>query len=415
VTGISPDSGEQAETVDVTITGTDFIDASDVSLGAGITVNSFTVDSDTMITARITIAPNAIEAARDVSVTSTGGTGTGSGIFTVTWPAALDAIIAAAEAEGVLNIVMFGGWRPETLAAWGQAMEAKYGIDIELNGLPGPPGAMPQLAQMLIQEYQAGESPSTDVFFGAETHLPIVYGADILQSFNWKELFPYMPDESIQLEGTAIEIDSKFIGVTYNTNLVSEDEAPKLTRDVLGKGWNLSTTIYAAGFDRMALLPNWGYEGTKAFLEDLSDELTGLVGCDDPPRVASGEFTALILDCGERETLRLQDEGAPVAQSVLEDLPLVTHDYLGIPKHSQAPNLAALLTGFLLTEEGQQIYEELGKESYHVIEGTHANERWNDFVAQGVELFNATSDLVYENLAQLGTWRTEFQAIIRGS
>ena len=96
VTGISPDSGEQAESLDVTITGTNFISVSDVSLGAGVTVNSFNADSVTQISASIAIAPGALEAPRDVSVTNPSGTGVGGGIFTVTWPAALNAIIAAA-------------------------------------------------------------------------------------------------------------------------------------------------------------------------------------------------------------------------------------------------------------------------------------------------------------------------------
>jgi hypothetical protein len=67
----------------VTITGTNFTDATAVSFGAGITV-TFTVSSSTQITATIVIDPGATTGARDVSVTTPGGAGTVAGMFTVT-------------------------------------------------------------------------------------------------------------------------------------------------------------------------------------------------------------------------------------------------------------------------------------------------------------------------------------------
>ena len=88
VTSVAPDSDTQGQTLDVIITGTNFTGATVVSFGAGITVNSFTVDSDTQITADITIACDAALGDRDVSVTTPGvtippGTGTLPDGFTV--------------------------------------------------------------------------------------------------------------------------------------------------------------------------------------------------------------------------------------------------------------------------------------------------------------------------------------------
>ncbi|MBM4461729.1 MAG: CocE/NonD family hydrolase [Chloroflexi bacterium] len=83
VTAVSPDSGNQGATLDIAITGSDFGEATEVSLGAGITVNSFTVDSPTQITANVTIDAAATTGIRDVSVTTPGGTGVLPGAFTV--------------------------------------------------------------------------------------------------------------------------------------------------------------------------------------------------------------------------------------------------------------------------------------------------------------------------------------------
>jgi hypothetical protein len=83
ITSVSPNQGNQGETLSVTITGTYFTGATAVSFGSGITVNSFTVNSSSEITASIAISGSATPGARDVSVTTQGGTGTKAGAFTI--------------------------------------------------------------------------------------------------------------------------------------------------------------------------------------------------------------------------------------------------------------------------------------------------------------------------------------------
>ena len=84
ITSVNPSQGNQGETLDVVITGSNFAGTTAVSFGSGINVNSFTVDSTTQITADITIEATAMTGARDVSVTAPGGTDTLDGGFTVT-------------------------------------------------------------------------------------------------------------------------------------------------------------------------------------------------------------------------------------------------------------------------------------------------------------------------------------------
>ena len=75
ITSISPKQGALEQTFYVTITGTNFTGATIVSFGAGVTVNSYSVDSATQMTANISIAGDAAPGARDVSVTGPVGTG----------------------------------------------------------------------------------------------------------------------------------------------------------------------------------------------------------------------------------------------------------------------------------------------------------------------------------------------------
>jgi PKD repeat protein len=82
IVSIGPSSGLQGQSLSVIITGTNFgsVPATGaVRFGAGIMVNSYTVDSDTQITASITISGAASAGARDVLVT----TATKTGGFTV--------------------------------------------------------------------------------------------------------------------------------------------------------------------------------------------------------------------------------------------------------------------------------------------------------------------------------------------
>jgi hypothetical protein len=83
ITSVSPNQGNQGETLDVTITGTYFTGATSVSFGSGITVNSFTVNSSSQITASVAISSSAVLGDRDVSVTTPEGTVTKAGGFTV--------------------------------------------------------------------------------------------------------------------------------------------------------------------------------------------------------------------------------------------------------------------------------------------------------------------------------------------
>ncbi len=83
ITSVSPGQDRQAAALNVTVTGTNLSGASEVRLGAGIAVNSFTVLSASQISVKITIAADAAPGPRDVSVAAQGGSFTLPGGFTV--------------------------------------------------------------------------------------------------------------------------------------------------------------------------------------------------------------------------------------------------------------------------------------------------------------------------------------------
>ena len=87
VTAVTPNQGTSGSAVSVTIDGSGFVNGAAVSAGVGITVNGVVFVSSTRLTATFTIASDAGGGARDVTVTSPGGTGgTLANAFTVTTP-----------------------------------------------------------------------------------------------------------------------------------------------------------------------------------------------------------------------------------------------------------------------------------------------------------------------------------------
>jgi Quinohemoprotein amine dehydrogenase, alpha subunit domain III len=85
IASVNPGSANQGQTVTgIIITGTGFTGAKGVSFGGGIDVTSFSVDSDTQITANIVIANRAFVGTRFVGVGTPAGRGTLAAGFSVT-------------------------------------------------------------------------------------------------------------------------------------------------------------------------------------------------------------------------------------------------------------------------------------------------------------------------------------------
>ncbi len=83
VEDVVPSSGKRDQHLTVTISGVNFDGATAISFGLGITVEDFSINSDTEITAEIAIEAKAAKGTRDVSVTTGWGTATKSDGFSV--------------------------------------------------------------------------------------------------------------------------------------------------------------------------------------------------------------------------------------------------------------------------------------------------------------------------------------------
>ncbi|MBM4161892.1 MAG: T9SS type A sorting domain-containing protein [Ignavibacteria bacterium] len=111
---ITPTSGNRGQTLNVTVTGTNFIPGiTTIAYGGGITVNSVSSATTTQVTANVTIDFTAALGPRDITVTNAspgGGTATLTGAFTVTNPApTLTGISPTRAGRGSkINVVLTG-------------------------------------------------------------------------------------------------------------------------------------------------------------------------------------------------------------------------------------------------------------------------------------------------------------------
>ena len=125
ITSVSPNSGQQSQSLSVTITGlnTSFTSGSIVSLGPGVSVNSVGFNSASSLTANISIDAGATPGLRDVTVTTNGAPVTGIGLFSVVaTPRIISAAPATATQGQSLAVVITGqntSFSPTSIVSFG--------------------------------------------------------------------------------------------------------------------------------------------------------------------------------------------------------------------------------------------------------------------------------------------------------
>lgn len=112
LTSVSPNSGSQGASVNVTLTGTNFVSGATVAVaGSGVTSSSVTVVSPTQITATLALAANATVGAHNVTIGTSAGT-SNTAVFNVTAGATAPTLSSVAPNSGApgtsVNVTLTG-------------------------------------------------------------------------------------------------------------------------------------------------------------------------------------------------------------------------------------------------------------------------------------------------------------------
>jgi ABC-type Fe3+ transport system substrate-binding protein len=276
--------------------------------------------------------------------------------------ATLEQFIDGAKKEGTLR----GQWSQNSfggsagLAEIIAGMNKKYGLNLKAQFTPGPD--MQRLMLRLVQEAEAGQPASTDVYLGNSQAIADAMKNNVLKPVEWAGILPRnIPSEQgfdpIAPGGVAVSFATAVVGILYNTDHVKGEDVPRRLEDVLKPKWKgkIASTPYAAGLREFATPGMLGREYVIEFTKKLSSQIGGLVRCGEAERFTSGEFLMLVLTCGGNDVNLLQSTGAPVAHTVVEEGTVLHMRYAGVPKNSRSPNAGALLAAYLHTPEGQAL------------------------------------------------------------
>jgi iron(III) transport system substrate-binding protein len=224
--------------------------------------------------------------------------------------------------------------------------------------------AMPRASSIdvtrkVIEEYGAGLY-QVDAYELSSYGLVVEREQGLLQPFVSPELSGY--------EATAIEpgrnwvsVRESYLGIGYNTQKISAQDAPKSYQELLDPKWKSKMAISGS----LSTSANW----VGAMVIALGTDYVKKLGQQDI-RVyeLTGRALANLTIAGEVplsptiynshvEASRAQ--GAPIAWNVPGPVP-VTDTSVALALKAPHPHAAMLLVDFLMSEEGQAIYRDLG-------------------------------------------------------
>ncbi len=212
----------------------------------------------------------------------------------------------------------------------------------------------------ILAEGQAGRVQA-DIFDGIANMLPLEE-AGLLTPFTVPNAADY-PAELKAKDNYWIAVIMYVFAPGINTDLLPKDKAPKTFQDLLdpnyrGKmAWNGSSMAGAYGFVAN-ILTTMGEEKGMAYLRALARQQ--VVNVDASSRavldqVIAGEYWINLMAFNHHTVISAR-KGAPCDWLKLEPAP-VTLDAVGLLKDAPHPHAARLLLEFLLSEEGQKVFQ----------------------------------------------------------
>jgi ABC-type Fe3+ transport system substrate-binding protein len=307
---------------------------------------------------------------------------------------ALKDVIEGAKKEGRLVLQ----W-PESLAGGAaardiaRAMNRAYGTNINVTYTPDN-SSIPQHINKLMVTQQSGQPAPTDAFVGTTGHVLLLTQRQAVVPVSWGELLPGRVNERIvEADNHAVRLFTTLPGgIIYNTKTVPRKPtklADLLEPEFKGK---LATNPYAASFELLSGSDVWGEERARDFARKLSKQVSGIIGCPEIERIASGEFPAFAMDCSGRTWVKFNRDGAPVSMVVPQDFASQRYYYMMIPKNAANPNAAKLYVSFLLTPQGQQMLWKSDDTDLHLFPDSGMAKVVADYEKTGLKFREFTAD-----------------------
>lgn len=261
-------------------------------------------------------------------------------------------LVQRAKQEGTVSL--YTSLAPTESKPLAEAFEKKYGIKVELWR-----ALSDKVVQRVITEAQ-GNRHTVDVVETNGPEMEAIAQEKLLAQIH----SPYLadlPQDGIPQHRTWFPDRLNFFVVGYNTQKVKREELPKTYDGFLDPRWKGRIGLEATDSEWMAALVKKGGATGSEFFKKLSamkpDVRKGHVLLAQ--LVATGEIpVGLTLYNANVESLKAK--GAPIDFAPVQ--PVVARPQgIGVAKHAPHPAAALLFVDFVLSPEGQKLYESMGR------------------------------------------------------
>ena len=217
-------------------------------------------------------------------------------------------------------------------------------------------------ARKVLEEYRAGYE-KVDAFELASHGLVVPRDENILQPFRSPELSAFAAD-AIEPGRNWVVVRESYTGIGFNTKLLPSDKAPKTYQSLLEPQWKGKMAI--SGVSTTAV--NW--VGTMLIVQG-ADFVRKLGQQNIRIYNLTGRALANLMTAGEvmlsptiynSHVAASADKGAPLGWFAPGPVP-VTDTGVALARKAPHPHAALLFIDFLMSKEGQILYQELGYDS----------------------------------------------------
>lgn len=219
-----------------------------------------------------------------------------------------------------------------------------------------------KLAQRMIAEYQAKKF-DVDVIDGTSTTV-LIKKAGFMQRFFSPELRDY-PAKLKDAQGYWAVPNVYFMTLGYNTKLVPPNEVPRSMNDLLNPRWKAKMIWSTSGGSGAPVfigntLMTMGQEKGMAYLQKLAKQDVAKSTASNRAvlDMVIAEEYAIAINIFNYHAVISRNAGAPVDWQALEPVPGQVKT-LGLAKNAPHPHASMLLIDFLLSKDGQKLFQEL--------------------------------------------------------
>ena len=258
-----------------------------------------------------------------------------------------------AKKEG--KLVLYTSLAPSESRPLARAFEKKYGVKVELWR-----ALSDKVVQRAITEARAHHD-TVDVIETNGPEMDMIANEKVLEPYD----SPYaadLPQSAIPHSRMWLPDRMNFFVVGYNTDKVKRSEIPATYEGFLDPKWKGKIGIEATDEEWMAtLVKTWGEKKGMDFFRKLAamkpDMRKGHILL--AKLIAAGEIP-VGLTCYNSNIIHLKRKGAPVDYVPVQPV-AARPQGIGVARAAPHPAAAVLFADFVLSPEGQQLYESMGR------------------------------------------------------